>query len=79
VKAFVPEYLVLKLSFILRTSRYEVRSQRLDFSLTDTQLPMFMRIFKLVLALYNGEIEQHLSHGEGQVGKTGADGANGEN
>ena len=38
--------------------RYDLRSQRLDFSLTDTQLPMFMRIFNLVLALQNGDLDR---------------------
>ncbi len=37
-------------------SRYEIRCPKLDFSLTDTQIPMFMRVIKLALALYYGEI-----------------------
>ena len=44
------------LSKVPTVSRYEVKCTRLDFSLTDTQLPMFLRIFKLVLSLYFGEI-----------------------
>ena len=30
----------------------------MDFSLTDTQLPMFIRIFNLVLALQNGDLDK---------------------
>lgn len=39
-------------------SRYEVMCPRLDFSLTDTQVPMFLRLSKLALSLYFGEIAQ---------------------
>ena len=39
-----------------RVSRYDLRSAQMSFSLTDTQLPMFLRIVKLFLALYNGDI-----------------------
>ena len=38
-----------------RVTRYDIRSQRMDFSLTDTQLPMFLRIFNLLLSLYYGD------------------------
>ena len=44
------------LSKIPTVSRYEVKCTRLDFSLTDTQMPMFMRIFNLALSLYFGEV-----------------------
>ena len=51
------------LSKIPRTSRFDVRSQRLEFSITDTQLPMFLRIFNLVLALHSGELDRgHSDH-----------------
>ncbi len=43
-------------SKIPTVSRYEVKCQKLDFSLTDTQIPMFVRIAKLALALYYGQI-----------------------
>ena len=39
-------------------SRYEGKCPKLDFSLTDTQIPMFMRIANLAFALYMGEIVQ---------------------
>ena len=39
-----------------RVSRYDLRSAHMNFSLTDTQLPMFLRIVKLCLALLNGDI-----------------------
>ncbi len=45
-------------SKIPRTSRYDFRSSRMDFSLTDTQLPMFQRICALLLALYYGDLHQ---------------------
>lgn len=40
-----------------RITRYDIRSAQMEFSLTDTQLPMFLRIVKLVLALYYGQIQ----------------------
>ena len=46
------------LSKIPRTTRYDIRSERLEFSLTDTQMPMFLRILNLVLAFYYGELHQ---------------------
>ncbi|TRY71636.1 hypothetical protein TCAL_05294 [Tigriopus californicus] len=45
-------------SKIPRVSRYEIKCPKLDFSLTDTQIPMFMRILRLMFALYYGEIAQ---------------------
>ncbi len=39
-------------------SRYEVKCPKLDFSLTDTQVPMFLRIASLALALYYGQISK---------------------
>ena len=50
------------LSKIPTVSRYEVKCTRLDFSLTDTQMPMFMRIFKLALSLYFGEVTAKRIH-----------------
>ena len=44
------------LSKIPRTTRYDIRSERLEFSLTDTQMPMFLRILNLVLAFYYGDL-----------------------
>ncbi len=38
-------------------SRFEVRCPKLDFSLTDTQLPMFVRLANLMLALYYGRLD----------------------
>ena len=46
------------LSKIPRTTRYDIRSERLEFSLTDTQMPMFLRILNLVLAFYYGDLHQ---------------------
>ena len=46
------------LSKIPRTTRYDIRSERLDFSLTDTQMPMFLRILNLLLAFYYGDLHQ---------------------
>ena len=46
------------LSKIPRTARYDIRSERLDFSLTDTQIPMFLRILNLILAFYYGDLHQ---------------------
>ena len=40
---------------IPRVTRYDIRSTKMDFSLTDTQLPMFLRIFNLLLSLYYGD------------------------
>ena len=45
-------------SKIPSVSRFEVKCPKLDFSLTDTQIPMFMRIVNLLLALYYGEVVQ---------------------
>eukprot|EP00095_Tigriopus_kingsejongensis_P000632 maker-scaffold275_size226830-snap-gene-1.19 protein:Tk00632 transcript:maker-scaffold275_size226830-snap-gene-1.19-mRNA-1 annotation:"hypothetical protein DAPPUDRAFT_217952" len=58
-------------------SRYEFKCPKLDFSLTDTQIPMFMRILRLLLALYYGEIAQRnrkqieMEHGEEFVDSAG--------
>ena len=46
------------LSKFPRVSRFDVRSQQLEFSITDTQLPMFLRIVNLALALQNGDLER---------------------
>ena len=43
---------------IPRITRYDVRSAQMEFSLTDTQLPMFLRIVKLILALYYGDLHE---------------------
>ena len=70
------------LSKIPTVSRYEVKCTRLDFSLTDTQMPMFMRIFKLALSLYFGEITSKRTQSnppkEAVDGEGGADGGGGE-
>lgn len=60
------------LSKIPTVSRYEVKCTRLDFSLTDTQMPMFMRIFKLALSLYFGEVTSKRT--QSGVPKEAADG-----
>ncbi len=39
-------------------TRYDIRCVQMDFSLSDTQLPMFLRIVKLVLALYYGQLTE---------------------
>ena len=69
------------LSKIPTVSRYEVKCTRLDFSLTDTQMPMFMRIFKLVLSLYFGEVTSKRTHSgapkEAADGEVGPDGGGG--
>jgi vacuolar protein sorting-associated protein 13B len=49
-----------------RTSRYDFRSSQMDFSLTDTQLPMFLRILHLMLALYYGDIQEQVADAEAQ-------------
>ena len=41
---------------IPRVTRYDIRCSKMDFSLTDTQLPMFMRIANLLLSLYYGQL-----------------------
>ena len=46
------------LSKVPRTTRYDIRSERLEFSLTDTQMPMFLRIVNLILAFYYGDLHQ---------------------
>ena len=43
---------------IPRVTRYDIRCAKMEFSLTDTQLPMFLRIVKLLLALYYGDFHQ---------------------
>ena len=43
---------------IPRITRYDIRSAQMEFSLTDTQLPMLLRIVKLVLALYFGDLQE---------------------
>ena len=45
-------------------ARIEIRCPRLDFSLTGTQIPMFMRIVKLGMALYYGELEAKKRRGQ---------------
>ena len=37
---------------IPRITRYDVRSAQMEFSLTDTQLPMFLRIVKVPFIYY---------------------------
>ncbi len=57
-------------------TRYEVRCRRLDFSLTDTQVPMFLRIASLALALYYGQISRKgRRRGKGLAGDGAREGA----
>ena len=49
---------------IPRVTRYDIRCSKMDFSLTDTQLPMFMRIFNLLLSLYYGDFNAASSQEE---------------
>ena len=44
------------MNFCFFIFRYDLRCAQMNFSLTDTQLPMFLRIVNLCLALLNGEI-----------------------
>jgi len=48
------ENLSAKLPFIMKLN---VLCEKLDMSLTDTQLPMFCRLLELCLALYYGTLE----------------------
>ena len=49
---------------------YDVRSAQMEFSLTDTQLPMFLRIIKLALALYYGDLDEKDSPSDRNEGKS---------
>ena len=48
------ENLAAKLPFI---TKLNVLCEKLDMSLTDTQLPMFCRLMELCIALYYGTLE----------------------
>ena len=54
-----------------RVTRFDVRSQQLEFSITDTQLPMFLRIVNLALALQNGDLERLKRSAQAAAQETG--------
>lgn len=49
--------------------------ESLKLSITDQQLPMFIRILELIIALYYGEIGQKEAEGEEGLGHGGESGA----
>lgn len=48
-------------------SQIQTMVESLKLSITDQQLPMFIRILQLIIALYYGEIGGH-KEGEGEEG-----------
>lgn len=49
-------------------TRFHVHCDQLDFSLTDTQMPMFCRLLELAIALYYGELRGSKEPGPGGTG-----------
>ncbi|CAB4069793.1 VPS13B [Lepeophtheirus salmonis] len=47
---------------IPRISRFEIRCPKLEFSITETQMPMLLRLFHLAMALYFGKLNPTDSH-----------------
>lgn len=54
------------------TTKMHTMCEKLDVSLTDTQLPMFMRLVELMLAIYYGELPVVPADDEGKDSKPSA-------
>lgn len=60
---------ILKVEPFLCMFQIQTMVESLKLSITDQQLPMFIRILELIIALYYGEIGGH-KEGEGEEGSS---------